>query len=86
MTVSATPDRADNPWWSGRPLPLTMPCSDPPSSGNAIAGHRTRTAHIESAESRCRVDNDHSTSAQVGHPIIASVIYVPNTVRDRNMS
>ena len=55
-------------------------------SGIAIAGHRTRTAHIESAESRCRADNDHSVSAQVLRSIIAPVTHESNTVGDRVMS
>jgi hypothetical protein len=44
----------------------------PPSSGNAITGHRTRRTHIVSAESRCRADNDHSTSALTARPVFAT--------------
>jgi hypothetical protein len=70
--------------------PRRSECSDPLMlrphiAGNTIAGHRTRTAHIGSAESRCRADNHHSVSAQVLRPIIASATRQSNTVGCRVM-
>jgi hypothetical protein len=61
--------------------------ADRPTRYPAIfrTGDAGRAAHNASAVTPGSTTMDHSTSALTGHPIIASVIYLPNTVGGRVM-